>query len=84
MVAKTKATKTMKDDRKKSVPFDELEEEKKYVCCDPDDQHFLEVIRKQDDRIIIRSRLTRKRSKNASRYRYEKPGGSAWSSHRTR
>ena len=32
----------------------------------------------------IRSRLTRKRSKNASRYRYEKPVGSAWSSHRTR
>jgi len=41
----------MKDDNQ-TVKFDELEEERKYVCCDPENQHFLEVIRKQDDRII--------------------------------
>ena len=37
---------------RQTVAFDELEEERTYRCCDPENQHFLEVIRKQDDRII--------------------------------
>jgi len=40
----------MKDD-KQTVTFDELEEEKKYRCCAAD-QHVIEVVRKEEDRMI--------------------------------
>ena len=35
-----------------TITFEELEEEKKYFCCVPSDPHVLEVVRKDDDRII--------------------------------
>jgi len=38
---------------KQTVAFDELEEERTYRCCDPENQHFLEVIRKEDHRVIF-------------------------------
>ena len=41
----------MKDDNQ-TVEFDELEEGKRYFSCDPENQYVLEVIRKEDDRII--------------------------------
>ena len=52
MVAKAKATKTMTDENQ-TVEFDELEEERTYRCCNPENQHFLEVIRKEDHRVIF-------------------------------